>query len=316
MAAILELSSTSFAERALRSLPFAVIATDLDGRVVAAGEAARSMLGVELCEGMLYRDLPLAGRQKRREMATPLLLADSAGKDVWPVRDEDGGIVGALQVLEDAEAPLDGEKLCAAMAHELKNPLAGIHGFASLLEQDLQDNDDRSELVAKIISGVHTVDATVSNMLNFCRSKLLHTEHVELRPLIGSSVELAGCTQGIDVEIDTGRCRTILCDRVNMTQVLMNLIKNAAEAMPDGGKLTFTADRAGEFARIVVADTGRGMDAHTRANIFRPFFSTRDGGTGMGLAVVSKIMHQHGGDIDIESQPDKGTRIILTLPAS
>lgn len=315
MAAITELSSTSFAERALRALPFAVIATDLDGRVVAAGEAAQSMLGLELCEGMLYQDLPLAARRKRPQMAAPLLLHDSAGKDVWPVRGEDGGIIGAVQLLEDADEPLDGEKLCAAMAHELKNPLAGIHGFARLLEHDLQ-NDDRSELVAKIISGVHALDATVSNMLNFCRSKLLHTEPVELRPLIGSAVELAGCTQGIDVDIDTGRCRTIRCDRLNMTQVLINLIKNAAEAMPDGGKLTFTADRADESARIVVADTGRGMDAHTRANIFRPFFSTRDGGTGMGLAVVSKIMHQHGGDIEIESRPEKGTKIILTLPAS
>jgi len=298
----------------LRALPFAVVATDLDGRVAAAGETARSMLGVEFREGMSYEDLPLPGRHKRPQMANPLLLHGSAATGVWPVRTEDGTIVGAVQVLEDAEATLDGEKLCAAMAHELKNPLAGIQGFARLLQQDFQDSDDRSDLVRKIISGVGAVNATVSNMLDFCRSKPLHTDYIELRRLITQAVELAGCTQGIDVEIDTGTCRTICCDRVNMTQVLINLVRNAAEAMPHGGRLTFAADRSDGAARIVVADTGRGMNARTRANIFRPFFSTKDGGTGMGLAVVSKIIHQHGGDIAIESQPDKGTKIILTLP--
>ena len=309
-----ELSVSGFADRMVRSLPLPVLATQLGGRVVAASDAARSMAGLATCEGMLYEQLPIRDSLKRHEMAAPELLARTAAADVWPVRAEDGSIVGAIQLLTDEEPPFDGAKLCAAMAHELKNPLTGIQGFAALLERDLQDNTRRRDLVRKIISGVHTVDATVSGMLGFCSSKPPDTVPVDLRSLITSALELAGCTKGVDIELRVAPGRTVSCDRVQMLQVLVNLIKNAAEAMPDGGTLVFSAAGDGAGAQLTITDTGCGMDPAALANIFRPFFSTKGRGSGMGLAVVEKIMRQHGGNILVESEPGKGARVVLTLP--
>lgn len=314
MTAILEQSTSSFAGRAIRSLPFAVIVTDLEGRLVAVSDAARSALGAGVFEGMFYERLPMPPSLKRPEMAEPELLEGVAVADVWPVGAEDGGIIGAIQVLADAEAPLEGVKLCAAMAHELKNPLTGIQGFAALLQRDLKDNDARAGLARKIISGVHTLNATVSNMLDFCRPKPLHTEQTDLRALISSALELAGCSEGLDIEVDAGEWETICCDRLQMLQVIINLVKNAAEAMPGGGALTISAERKSDAIHLTVTDTGCGMDAHTQANIFRPFFSTKSRGTGMGLAVVRKIMQQHNGDIEIRSDAGRGTEVTLILP--
>jgi len=308
------LSTHNLTDLAIRSLPFGVIVTDREGRVVAASRAAQSVLGTRAFEGMFYEELPILEELKRPEMAEPALLAAAPAADVWPVRTQNGDIVGALQLLADADASIGGIKLCAAMAHELRNPLTGIQGLAGLLQRVLEHDDSCRDLVGKIISGVHVVNATVSNMLDFCRPKALHTKHVDLQGLIRSALDTAACSDGFNVEVDVGRCEGICCDRLQMLQALINLIRNAAEAMPEGGKLTFSARRRGGAVRLTVADTGCGMDAHTRANIFRPFFSTKSRGTGMGLAIVRKIIQQHNGDIEIESEPGKGTRVTLILP--
>jgi signal transduction histidine kinase len=310
------ISSLGFAERVVDALPLAVIATDLSGRVVLASAAARAALGGDACEGEHYERLPVPITLRRREMASPGVLTSEEGGEVRPVRAEDGSIIGAVQVLPDEGVVFDGASLCAAMAHELRNPLTGIQGFASLLQKDLQENDERRNSVRKIISGVQTVNETVSNMLDFCSSKPLATERVDPREVVATALELSGCADRLAVTVDVEQCDTIRCDRIQLQQALINLIRNAAEAMPDRGALLIAARRSLGAARIIIADEGCGMDAHTRANIFRPFFSTKRGGTGMGLAVVAKIVQQHNGEIAIESEPGEGTTITLTLPDS
>jgi len=298
----------------LEALPVPVIATDRQGVVVLVNRAARCAYGLHGGVGRAYAELALPENQRRREMTSPVLLGMGSAPGVHPVRDGVGGIVGAVQVLDDDQPDESG--LCAAMAHEIRNPLTGIQGFARLLQADLKENDERSALLKKIISGVQTVNATASNMLDFCRSEPLKLTPVPVRELLESAVELSGCTDHLAVSIEAEAGETVRCDRLRLQQVLINLIRNAAEAMPGGGKLTLIARREGKAVRLAVSDTGCGMDAQTRANIFRPFFSTKEGGTGMGLAVAARIVRRHNGDIEVESSPGAGTTVALVLPDS
>ena len=296
-----------------RALPVAAVATDLDGRVAAATDAAAAAFGTGSPEGMRYDLLPLPPGARRPEMARPRLLEIRAAEGVWPVRDDAGRIVGAVQILE-APAP-DARQLCAAMAHEIRSPLAGIRGFADLLQGDLQQNDSRRELVAKIISGVQAVNDTIAGMLDFCKPRPLALARVALPGLVRSAVDLSGCPARVGAEIDP-RCRAILCDPLQVRQALINLIRNAAEAAPSGSPIAIAvrpAPRPGAVC-IAVADSGSGIDAAARERLFSPFFTTKPDGTGIGLAIVKRIVERHDGEIAVESEPGRGTTVTLTLP--
>ncbi|HUU68381.1 MAG TPA: ATP-binding protein [Planctomycetota bacterium] len=313
-----EQHTSAFAERMVDALPIPVVATDPSGRVVALSAAARKLLSIEQdaveC-GVHYDDLPIPRWARRPEMADPALLLDQSAENVCPIRDGDGAVIGAMQVLE-RDGDFSGEKLCAAMAHEIRNPLTGIQGFADLLQRDLQENDGRREILARIISGVRVVNATVSSMLDFCRPRPLRLEPVNLPALADDALALAGCTAHLRVAVDVPPdAATIPADRLQLLQALVNLVRNAAHATPDGGSLTVSACRSGESIRISVADTGRGMDAQTRANLFRPFNPASRGGTGLGLAIVRRIVQQHNGETSVESEPGRGTTITIVMPA-
>jgi len=306
-------TSSTFAERVLCALPVALLATDLDGRVAAASGAACQLIGTAACNGALYDQLPLPSGMWKAQMAQPHLLETQSAENVWPVRDENGRIAGAIQVL-GPRAP-EAAQWCAAIAHEIRNPLMGIQGFADLLHKDLEQHDSRRALAGKIISGVQTLNATVSSMLEFCRPRPPSLVVVQMDALLKSAVELAGCTGGLEVTIDVDRwCAELLCDRLQMLQALVNLIRNAAQATPPGGKIAIAASRTPNAVRISVQDTGTGMDARTRASLFTPFFTTKARGTGVGLAIVKKIIQQHNGEIHIESEHGRGTLITIILP--
>ena len=307
-------TSSTFAERVLCALPVALLATDLDGRVAAASRAACRIVGSAASKGILYDQLPLPAGTWKAEMAQPRLLEGQSAENVWPVRDDNGRIAGAIQLL-GPPAP-EAAQWCAAIAHEIRNPLMGIHGFADLLHKDLEQNDSRRALAGKIISGVQTLNATVSSMLDFCRPRPPCLAVVQTQALLNSAVELAGCTAGLEVTTDVDpACGELLCDRLQMQQALVNLIRNAAQATPPGGKIAIAACTTPDAVRIRVHDTGTGMDARTRASLFTPFFTTKAGGTGVGLAIVKKIIQQHNGEIHIESEHGRGTSITIILPA-
>jgi len=314
---IAEQHTSAFAERMVNAMPIPVVATDQSGRVVALSAAARRLLGVgeNAAFGTPYGALPIPLWARKPEMAHPALLEDRSAENVCPIRDDGGSIIGAMQVLE-RDAEFSGEKLCAAMAHEIRNPLTGIQGFADLLQRDLTENDSRREILTRIISGVRTVNATVSSMLDFCRPRPPRLEQVNVAALADEALALAGCTAHLLASVAVAPdAATAPADRLQLLQALVNLVRNAAHATPDGGRLTISARRSAESVRISVADTGRGMDAATRANLFRPFTSASRDGTGLGLAIVRKIAQQHNGEVCVESEPGEGTTITIVLPA-
>jgi PAS domain S-box-containing protein len=211
-------------------------------------------------------------------------------------------------------------QLTAGVAHELNEPLGNILGFAQLAAK----NTDLPEQIAGDLE--HIIQASlharevIKKLMLFSRQVPHRKARINLNSLIAdglSFIEPRFAKTGIDFirEFDTG-LPDILADPAQLTQVLVNLVVNAVQAMPDGGTLTIKTITDGPAVTLVVQDTGIGMDEEVRKQIFLPFFTTKDvdQGTGLGLSVVHGIISSHGGKIDVHSRKGKGSRFEITFP--
>ncbi|MFH1892147.1 MAG: ATP-binding protein [Candidatus Zixiibacteriota bacterium] len=248
------------------------------------------------------------------------------------MRDQNGDVIGVVEVLHDltkirlledeitrvkALAALG--EIAATIAHEVRNPLGGIAGFASLLKRDLPQNHPGQRMVDKIITGVDNLNRSVSSLLLYARDINLLPRTVELRNFLDEIVTYFSA----DINHDAGKynIRTMLApeditwrlDPEQFRQAVVNLLYNAVQAMPDGGDIGLTA-RGGEELTIEVSDSGPGIDYELIERIFTPFFTTKEGGTGLGLATVKKIVDAHRGKIDVRSEPGGGTSFRLAFP--
>ncbi len=217
-------------------------------------------------------------------------------------------------------------QMAATVAHEVRNPLGAIQGFATLLQRDVADQPGPLRQVTRILQGVEAANRIVSDLLEFCRPVRLQVEPLSLEGLLAESI--AALRQAdwwpprvdLDLEVapDLPICRG---DRQLLLQVLANLYRNAAGAMGATGVLSIRARASGsptqpDRLRLVVRDTGCGLGADEVARIFQPFYSTRPGGTGLGLPLVRKIIDAHGGHVHVVSAPGRGTSVVLDLPAA
>lgn len=224
-------------------------------------------------------------------------------------------------------------QMAAAMAHEIKNPLAGIEVMAGLLRRNLPDRPDAQPLIGDIINEAKMANAIVQEMLEFVRPVRLQLERTSIREALASAVTVADgkVPRGaISVEVDAADGLPALQgDRHQLTQLFANLLINAYEAMDGRGTVSISArlvESADDGALmpdglhpvptllIDVADTGPGVSAEVADKIFNPFFTTKSQGSGLGLAIVRKIVDAHEGRIDVRSVPDRGTCFRVTLP--
>lgn len=205
-------------------------------------------------------------------------------------------------------------RLAAGVAHEINNPLAVILGYARVLRRtasgaladDLQVIEDES-LRAKLI---------VDGLLDLSRPMQVEKEPLDLRALCEQSVERlreSGLLEGISVEV-RGQ-GTVTGSAARLTQVLLNLLRNAAEAAGPGGLVEASVEGGSEVVRLRVRDSGKGLDAVTRDKLFEPFFTTKPTGTGLGLAISQGIVRAHGGVLEAESAESGGALFTVTLPA-
>jgi signal transduction histidine kinase len=204
------------------------------------------------------------------------------------------------------------------IAHEIKNPLLIIGGFARQLIK-IPGLDDKSLRKLSIIAGeVSQLEEMVAEMREFVRRPAA----VKRPGQIGAAL-----TAALELFQDTFKEHNILVRRVEETllpavnfdpkqlhQVLINLLKNALEAMDQGGEITITSRVKGANVEISLADTGEGMSPEVAANIFQPYFTTKEKGTGLGLAICQAIIQEHGGVILVDSTPGKGTTFTIQLP--
>jgi signal transduction histidine kinase len=210
-------------------------------------------------------------------------------------------------------------QLAAGLAHEIRNPLASIDGAAELLAVADDQPDLRKETVAIIRKECARLNRLLTSLLDFARPRHPEWRQVDLSPVLDSVIELVGhsARAGINIHKETGPgALSILGDQEQLTQVILNLTLNAAQAMPDGGDVWLIARRNDDGVTIQVKDQGSGIPAENLDKIFNPFFTTKDAGTGLGLSVVHQIVTQHSGNVTVAGNPDRGATFTLFFPHS
>lgn len=214
-------------------------------------------------------------------------------------------------------------QLSAGLAHEIRNPLGVMKGSAELLNQRLAGSDELSrELSEYIYTEVNRLSALVGRFLDFARPSRLALQPVDLTAVIERSlkaVEQQGATEKVEVQREyPSQLPLVRVDQDLCEQAFTNLLLNACEAMGKaGGKLTIRVRPAGEGKKVVaeIEDTGPGVEAEMKEQIFNPFVTTKETGVGLGLAIVSKIVDAHGGVIKLIDAPGRGACFQVTLPA-
>jgi two-component system sensor kinase FixL len=204
------------------------------------------------------------------------------------------------------------------IAHEIKNPLLIIGGFARQLIK-IPDLDDKSRHKLSIVAEeVSQLEEMVAEMREFVRRPPAQKRPGQISAALTAALELFQDTfkeHNIQVRrVEETPLPAVNFDPKQVHQVLINLLKNALEAMDQGGEITITSRVKGANAEISLADTGQGLAPEVAANIFQPYFTTKDKGTGLGLAISQGIIQAHGGIILVESTPGKGTTFTIQLP--
>lgn len=205
----------------------------------------------------------------------------------------------------------------AMLAHEIRNPLGGIKGFAQVIERRPQD-ERNSGFARRIVAETLRLEGLVTDLLAYARSDRPAPVPFMLDELVAYAVSLVrgeADEQGVALAVACPEGVQLRGDRDRLGQVLLNLVKNAIQAMPEGGTLTVRAASSGSHVTITVGDTGEGIDPESMEKIFEPFFTTRAKGTGLGLALCKKIIDEHDGTIDVKSRVGVGTTVTVSLPA-
>jgi signal transduction histidine kinase len=215
-------------------------------------------------------------------------------------------------------------EMAAGIAHEVRNPLASIRLYARMLEQDLSDRPAERSVATKIASAVVGLDGIVGDVLSFARDAKVSCEPVDGSELLERAVEACRGVPGADSVRVVVRASSaaLRCDPVLMHQALVNVVRNALQAMaeapapPEGHTLTVKAETGRAECRISIGDTGPGVSGGVIDRMFNPFFTTRKTGTGLGLAIVHRIIDAHGGRIAVRNSGERpGTTFELSWPA-
>jgi len=210
--------------------------------------------------------------------------------------------------------------LSAGAAHEINNPLAIIRGNAELLQMELPQQQDHQEEVREILTQVGRINRIVGSLLTLARQERLLISRFPLNPLLDEILDQIGHQmplEGYSIERSYRKHNLqLLADREQLRQVFTNLIVNGLQAMEGGGRLTISAGVSQGMQVITVSDNGPGITPEQQQRLFTPFYSTKQHGTGLGLAVSWGIMRNHGGSIEVHSVPGQGSGFVVRLPDS
>lgn len=210
-------------------------------------------------------------------------------------------------------------EMAAMVAHEIRNPLGGIKGFASLLVRDLKDNPKLCEMASYIVKGTDSLNNLVTSVLNYARPLKIDLKQTSLNALIEETIQHVHMDSNFskDVTITTtipAHPVLLLVDPNLLKSTFLNLLVNAAQAMPQGGTITIKLKKDEKSAVISISDTGEGISLENLEKIFHPFFTTKPQGHGFGLSEVFRIIQAHSGTIDVESEQNQGATFTINLP--
>jgi signal transduction histidine kinase len=209
-------------------------------------------------------------------------------------------------------------ELAAGLAHEIRNPLAGIAGVIDIIGRDLPETSPGREVLAEVKDEILHIKRILSDLLDYARPKMPDVQAADLNATADRAVALA--RQQVlsrPIQIEIAQCHGLPLvehDSKQIQQVLLNLLLNAIQALDDKGKIQVEVAAGEDCAIVRVSDTGKGISPEALANIFRPFFTTKGQGTGLGLSLARRIVEGHDGKIEVASTLGRGTQFTLRLP--
>lgn len=358
----------------LRHAPIGVLAADREGRIVFLNPAAAKLLGYEPDEvegeaaARIFRaprgegHVPPGACAVAEEVREVEVVARNGdilpiGLRLLPLEGRDGSLLGAVAVFQDLREQKAREEqwrrrdrlaslgeLAAGVAHEIRNPLAGIGTSAQILKRRIGGGDPRGQFADLILEEVSRLDRIVESLLQFARPTTPRLVRQSVLPAIEKALLLVheiAVRQNVLVRVE--RADTVpelYVDHDQILQVLLNIIMNALQALAQGGEILLTVgparkasvERGGlgrratdrlvsrrqgppqDVLEVRVRDNGPGIPATVKARVFDPFYTTRSQGTGLGLSICQSIVREHGGSISIESTVGQGTTVIVDLP--
>jgi PAS domain S-box-containing protein len=335
--------------------PVAIIGLDLAGYVRSWNHAAETIFGWRADE-VLDRPLPTIPDQELRSFHS-LLAGTARGETLsgletrrqrkdgtvidirlWtaPIRIPSGEVRGVIGIVADftEQRRLEQQfsqsqkmeaigRLAGGVAHDFNNVITIISGYGQMLADGVRHDPILRDAAAEVLKAAERAAGLASQLLAFSRRQVIQPKPVDLNALVANLQRMLSRVIGEDIELQTvlrPDLAPVRADPGQLEQVLMNLVVNARDAMPSGGKLTIETANATlddrPFVLLVVSDTGVGMDAEVRSHLFEPFFTTKERGkgTGLGLSTVYGIVKQHGGDIWVSSESGRGTTFKIYLP--
>lgn len=267
---------------------------------------------------------------------------DLAVRIVYDGKDEIGRLIGSFnsmvdrldvaqkeleqlhfQQLERADRLASIGEMAAGIAHEIKNPLAGISAAVTIIKDDMPDDDPRGAILAEVIEQVKRLDKTVNDLLFFGKPSLPELTCVDINAILMTTLKFASQHRGV-VQIERRinlqpDLPPVYADGKQMQQVFLNIVLNAYQAMPTGGVLGITSSLTVrndiEYVRVDISDTGSGIPPQILEKIFTPFYTTKAQGTGLGLPICNKLIKLHKGDIRVTSDSSAGTIFTVELPS-
>jgi len=362
----------NFLKSILENICDGVVVIDSNGRITNFNRAAEMITGFHK-EEMVGKNYNFFNKAKNTESRSALytlttgkesyhrkktlLTSDKQEKNVefssTLLKDHEGKVLGVVETFNDiSEIKLLQEKIIqvetlaalgemsASIAHEIRNPLAGIMGFAGLLDRQIKENDSKKSLVKSIILGTTKLNDIISNLLTLSRPQQLNLTQININKFLTNLIDyfkesFVICNKKLSFELEVDDPEvSIYLDVQLFQQLMLNLLHNSSDATENEGKISIKTkcnvfepvhsileeDEKKElitlfsYIEIEVSDTGRGIPDEVIQKIFNPFFTTKDDGNGLGLAICKKIIQLHRGDIQVKSQIGKGTTFTMHLP--
>lgn len=332
----------------INNLPEGIILTDGDLNIYYMNKIAGNLLGLDVKEVVgcssqevlpsAVNSMQIITEKSNKVIEKELVLYHENGKEIpvsviaTEVLTNDGFFVGRMYLIKDLtqikqlQAEIQRKEkmaaignLAAGVAHEVRNPLSSIKGYATYFKSLFKDDPENSEAAEVLVNETDRLNRVITELLEISRPSDIKPKFVDVQSVFDTTLRLIqpDSTQqakpDMVLEVEDG-IETIYVDPDRFVQVLMNIYLNSLEAMPDGGLLKTTVASAGDRIKITITDTGRGMSQDTRNQLFNPYFTTKKTGTGLGMAIVLKIIDAHNGKISIFSEEGKGTEVTIYLP--
>jgi len=343
----------AFRDLIFESVGSGLVAVDPHGRVTAFNRAAESITGVATPDALgrpwqaifgVGVDLDQVREAADDEQALPrryefpLRRPDGrvvpVGISFWSLRSGQGEVAGLIGVCQDLSSIKQMEqrmrqadrlatvgRLSANMAHEIRNPLASISGAVEALSKELPPDEARNRLVEIVLKESERLNHIVADFLEYARPAPLAPLDVDLAQILDEVlllIEHRSLPADLKIMREYAETLPVRVDPQQMRQAIWNLCLNAVQSMPDGGEVHVggcqSSGPAREHIQIWIADSGHGISDEDLPHIFEPFYSTKAEGSGIGLALVYRVLQDHGGHIEARSRPGEGTTFTLTLP--